>query len=274
MKYNLKAVGADPEFFLLDTKTHKALPSIGLIGGTKEDPVFINKDGFSAIQEDNVMVEFNIKPAKTAEEFVENTRLVFNYLRLKCQMAGATPVIVPHMQFEPEQLNNEQAMAIGCLGDHNAWSRRPNPQIDANMLGTVRVAGGHVHVSYSLGKKSPDIEDRIQIVRFLDLGLGVPSILLDKDKVRRNFYGKAGSYRPKPYGVEYRTLSNFLIENNDLMEWVFNQVLWSFRQVNKEQSLTGDTMHDIQLCINSADQGIAERLVKQYHIELPNHGTA
>jgi hypothetical protein len=42
----------------------------------------------------------------------------------------------------------------------------------------------------------------------LDLRLAVPSLIWDKDKKRRLLYGKAGCFRPKPYGMEYRTLSN------------------------------------------------------------------
>ncbi len=41
----------------------------------------------------------------------------------------------------------------------------------------------------------------------------MPAIILDKDKVRTRNYGKPGNFRPKPYGMEYRTLSNFWIND-------------------------------------------------------------
>ena len=67
-----------------------------------------------------------------------------------------------------------------------------------------------------------------QITRQLDYFLGIPSILLDKDKKRRPSYGNAGSFRPKPYGLEYRVLSNFWIKKKEYMEFVFSQTKEAF----------------------------------------------
>ncbi len=39
--------------------------------------------------------------------------------------------------------------------------------------------------------------------------------MYDKDTERRGMYGKAGAFRPKPYGVEYRTLSNAWLSNDE-----------------------------------------------------------
>ena len=48
----------------------------------------------------------------------------------------------------------------------------------------------------------------------MDYTLGLDSLLLDSDTRRRSMYGRAGSFRFKEYGIEYRTLSNFWIKNN------------------------------------------------------------
>ena len=79
----------------------------------------------------------------------------------------------------------------------------------------LRSCGGHVHV----GTK----HDPIHVVKAMDIYLGVPSLKLDPDKQRRKLYGKAGAFRFKSYGVEYRTLSNFWIWSKELQEWVFKQ---------------------------------------------------
>jgi hypothetical protein len=34
-------------------------------------------------------------------------------------------------------------------------------------------------------------------------------------------YGAAGAFRPKPYGVEYRVLSNAWLQSEELMAWVY-----------------------------------------------------
>jgi hypothetical protein len=58
----------------------------------------------------------------------------------------------------------------------------------------------------------------------LDWSLGLGSMLFDNNpaaKKRRSLYGAAGCFRPKSYGVEYRTLSNSWLASKELMEWVF-----------------------------------------------------
>jgi hypothetical protein len=47
-----------------------------------------------------------------------------------------------------------------------------------------------------------------RIARNLDITLGLRTLDWDRDRIRRSMYGKAGAYRPKPYGIEYRTPSN------------------------------------------------------------------
>lgn len=269
MTYKLKAVGADPEFFLFDEKKNRPVPSIGLIGGTKEEPQFINDDKFSAIQEDNVMVEFNIKPARTPEEFVQNTFIVMNYLNLKFQLLGLTPIIKPSMEFDPVELEHPQAKEIGCLGDFNAWTWKPNLPIRPLDLGAIRVAGGHVHVSYSYNDKAPSKDDQHIAVRMLDLALGVPSVMLDDDPVRRKFYGKAGAFRPKQYGVEYRTLSNFWIREQKTMEWVFNQVVWAFKKLKECDRLPVKDEVLIIGAINENNKEKAQDLIDRYQIAMP-----
>lgn len=60
------------------------------------------------------------------------------------------------------------------------------------------------------------------LIPLLDLFCGIPSILLDRSNgalLRRKLYGKAGDYRLTPYGIEYRTLSNFWIKSYTLMSF-------------------------------------------------------
>jgi hypothetical protein len=52
----------------------------------------------------------------------------------------------------------------------------------------------------------------LQTIKFIDLFTAIPSVLLDpgeSGKARRELYGKAGAFRYTPYGLEYRTLSNY-----------------------------------------------------------------
>ena len=244
-------IGCDPEFFLL--KKGKPHSAIGLVGGTKEEPKPLRKRGFS-IQEDNVAVEFNIPPAYSHEEFIESIAYVMG--NLKRRLKGFTPSEDSALEFEQEQLLHPKALEFGCEPDFNAWTKQMNPRpIAENHL--LRSAGGHVHV----GTK----EDPIEVIRAMDLFLGVPSIKIDsKGQRRRALYGKSGAFRVKDFGCEYRTLSNFWIFNKDLIKWVYDQTAKAIDFVESGEVINPKHGDIIQQCINNSDMKAYEYLREAY----------
>jgi len=56
----------------------------------------------------------------------------------------------------------------------------------------------------------------------LDFVLYNSSLSWDNDDRRRELYGKPGSFRPKPYGVEYRVLSNMWLKSISTQKFVFD----------------------------------------------------
>lgn len=80
----------------------------------------------------------------------------------------------------------------------------------ADTLGRMRYAGGHIHLSYNHA-----VVPHFVAARFLDLYLTLPWIDWDHQPRRRATYGKAGLYRPKQYGIEYRTPSNWWLWTSD-----------------------------------------------------------
>lgn len=221
-------VGADPEVFMKNPKTGKFVSAWGTIQGTKQKPFPVHK---GAVQVDGNALEFNITPAATKQEFIGNVREVYD--QLSKMVPGYNLVIEPTAVFDNEYFQSLPADAreLGCEPDFNAWLRDINPKpvtIDA-----TRSAGGHVHVSWR--GNDPDMpladvddpnhfDDCCTITKQLDYYLGVHSLAVDRDTKRRELYGKAGAFRPKPYGVEYRTLSNFWIASSELTGWVYDQV--------------------------------------------------
>lgn len=261
----LVSVGADPEFFLVD-REGKPVPCVNVIGGTKGKPIFINEDGHSAIQEDNVMVEYNVKPATSAEEFVTNHEIVLRHLKKLLDEKKLTAMPVGHMKFPMSKLQSKQAKWIGCEIDFNAWTELPNPKIDHKMLKTIRTAGGHVHI----GVSADSIEDIMtSLVKACDLFLGVPSVLIDDDVTRRAYYGRAGSFRPKEYGIEYRPLSNFWITQPNLIRWVYRQCEQAVNAVNEEEIDFDRYRTEILSAINNGNKGFARKLVDKFGIRLP-----
>lgn len=247
-------VGADPELFL-QTLEGKLKSSVGLIGGTKDNPRPISKDGH-AVQEDNVAVEFNIPPSDSAAKFVSNITHVLSYLERYAAERGLVFSKLPAASFPEEELQTLEAQVFGCEPDFNAYTLEPNPRPFCPDL-NLRSCGGHVHVATDL--------DKADVVKAMDIFLGVPSIFLDKDVKRRGLYGKSGAHRPKPYGVEYRTLSNFWIWQKPLIEWVYRQTEAAVEFVKGG----GEFHHSdtVQNAINNSNAADASFIINKYGVK-------
>jgi len=259
------SVGADPELFLAD-KSGKIISAIGKIGGTKENPIQVAKmpKGF-CYQVDNVLVEYNIPPAKSAEHFTKNNRAMIMYLdrQVKDELDCTLKVQASHIM-DADQLTDPAAHVFGCEPDFNVWTLMPNPRPVAKNK-ALRSAGGHVHI----GLANMSRVDKVMVGRLLDLQLGLWSVVKDTDTRRRELYGQAGSIRFKPYGLEYRTLSNFWLRNEDLMEKVFTGVSTALEMYREKLYDTITKQGDkIQAAINTSNKIAAEHYIAgdwKYH---------
>lgn len=248
-------IGADPELFL--EKDGVIISAEGLIGGTKEDPKPISNEGHF-IQEDNVMIEFNIPACDNEKDFTKNINYVKDYLELHAMSLGAKLNFSASGLLDKKQLKTKQAKQFGCDPDFNVYLKDVNPKPNART--NMRTCGGHIHIGY----KNPDQEVSEQLVKAMDAVLGLQSLFLDPDDRRRKMYGKAGSFRFKEYGVEYRTLSNFWITNDELISWAFNATMTAIELVMSNDILKIDQYSsDIERAINTADRNLAKDLLKK-----------
>lgn len=220
-------VGADPELFV--TKNGKFRSAHGLIPGTKQEPF---KVPHGAVQVDGMALEFNIDPVDNADDFVRNIKSVMS--SLKDMVPGYEFAIVPSCRFHGAHFKAQpdEAKELGCTPDYDAYTLTETPKPDGTT--NMRTASGHVHVGFVQVDDPSTMEHMIRcatLVKQLDAYLGVPSILYDDDVNRRSMYGKAGCFRPKPYGVEYRTLSNAWLLSEERMRFVFNQIVTAVDQL-------------------------------------------
>ncbi len=160
---------------------------------------------------------------------------------------------------------------LGCDPDFNAWTSESNPKPDE--MASIRTGAGHIHIGWT---KDADITDdgHIEMCESLmkqcDFFLGLPSLLFDPFKSRRQQYGRAGAYRPKPYGAEYRVLSNFWVDDVKLRSWVYRST------INAVNALTDgirfwNLYGDIQDVINNSDEKEATRIIaREPLLEMPN----
>lgn len=256
-------LGCDPEIFLAN-RDGKLIASCGKIGGSKAHPQPLPDlgDGF-AIQEDNVAIEFNIPPSSDRREFTHNIMRAVKYigdnvhqhldLRLELDLSAAS--------YDDDQLEAPAAKEFGCDPDYNAWTGRKNPRPKADDP-NLRSCGGHVHVGYNKKLIAPEY-----LIRVMDLFLGVPSVLMDKGELRKKLYGKAGAFREKDYGVEYRTMSNFWIKDPKLTDWVWNSTERAVAAADAEFPV-GKYRAKILDAIDNNNKEAALQLVQECKLEV------
>lgn len=236
MSKNVEVIsfGCDPEIFV-QNEQGEVCSAIGKFGGTKEAPrpIKLLGEGY-AVQEDNVLVEFNIPPAKDGEEFVKSVQSTIDVLSRRALRKGLSFRKGSAFSLDEKFLQDPGAKVFGCDPDQNAYTMQNNPRPKANDP-NLRSAGGHIAlglecdyrklwgISRTSGDKTwkaIDVSYKRQIAQRVVLSLdylwGIPSLLLDEGDLRKQLYGKAGAHRIKDFGVEYRTLSNFWIFRPDV----------------------------------------------------------
>ena len=217
-------VGADPELFMRNPNNGDFVSAHDRIPGTKYEPFKVPN---GAIQVDGTALEFNIDPAETAKQFVHNIKSV--RATLESYVPGFNVVAEPVANYDPDYWIFDvpaEAQTLGCDPDFNGWTQEMNPRPEPGGK-PFRTASGHVHIGWGQDFDVFDKEHYLlccKMARQMDYYLGVHSLLWDKDNTRRELYGKAGAFRPKPYGMEYRVLSNRWLDSDELMNWVYNSV--------------------------------------------------
>lgn len=264
-------LGSDPELFIWDKVNKKFKSSIGLIGGSKLDPLPMNPGYF--VQEDNVLVEFNIPPASSKIEFIENIlsgkaqveKLLGDNFELKVQSSAFMPM---------EELDHPLANEFGCTPDNNAWNNGDYNDAPLAPMNGLRSAGGHIHVGFIPNEKLlkrlkvDRAAFNIEVVKLCDLYLGIPSVVMDKDTERRKLYGKAGAFRHKPYGLEYRVLSPFWLERKEKIAWAYDQTMRALERALDNAFLTSQEGENIQYAINQQAVPYSMELVDKYGLAV------
>jgi hypothetical protein len=256
-------VGCDPEVFVKQDGAFKS--AWNLIKGDKKHPQKVRN---GAVQVDGMALEFNIDPAKTEDEFCFYVQDVLNTM---CQMVPDYEVVavpVAHFDAGYMKLQPAAALELGCDPDYNAWTGAPN--VKPNGTRPMRTAAGHIHIGWTKDAAIESVDHLNQctmVVKQLDFYLGLASLCYDNDTERREMYGCAGCFRPKSYGVEYRTLSNAWLRNEELMRWVYRNTVKGVEEV-MAGNLLYEKYGDIQAIINSSDKEAAMKILKAENIEV------
>lgn len=133
-------LGADPEIILKNKD--EFISAEGLFGGTKANPKFISNEGH-AIQEDNILVEFNIPPSHSKQEFIDNINYCKDYINSICELYGDIEMSEESFaEFNQKYLQTPQAKLFGCEPDFDVYAEDVNipPKPSANTRSAGKMA--------------------------------------------------------------------------------------------------------------------------------------
>jgi len=242
-------LGSDPEFFLYSKEEKIFFPALGVILGNKDIPYDVLEPGFST-QVDNMMCEVNIPASASPEEFSNNLQRIIDWVKEDIPKSLVVK-IQPSAEFTEEMLKSDQALVVGCSSDYSAYTGE-NVSVKDLSKSNWRFAGGHVHVGYP----EPSADSNPELVKWMDIYLGLPSVILDNDDRRKAVYGTPGRYRDKDFGVEYRTLSNWWVAKDEYRRWVFEQTKKAYYAFSQKVEIGTEMERNVQDCIenNNSEQ--------------------
>lgn len=251
-------IGADPEFFVVSGWHFVSGHSFQF--GAKDSPL---RTSSGMIHNDGLALECNVYPSNTKQDFIKNVTSVIADLQEHVTKLDDKAFVVarPSVFFGRRRLSclPEFARDLGCVPDYNAYTGRRNPRPRSSS--PIRTGSGHIHLGFA---RDADVDSGDHLFRCrvliqqLDFFLGLPSLLWDTDNRRRTLYGKAGAFRPKGYGVEYRTLSNRWTADHDLIGFVFEAAQRAYSETQKGNLVFRDY------------PGYAERVINEGNADWPD----
>lgn len=245
-------IGCDPELFAFNKETKTYVSVKGMIKGDKQNPTIVP---CGAVQVDGTAAEFNIDPAETRQQFLHNIRHVRSLLQRMITKNNKEIILVaaPSVVYSEEYFKNLSSgeKALGCEPDMNAYNGKFNEKPDGNRT-TMRTGAGHIHIQFIPdGHTVEDVYDPAHVAaccslaKSLDVVLYRSSGLWDTDTDRMKLYGRPGAFRPKPYGIEYRTLSNAWLNDEWTQMFVYDASVAVTEQWKKGVYLEQRNVRDI-----------------------------
>lgn len=264
-------VGTDPEFIIVDSTTLEPKSGVGIVGGSKAHPEDIGNG--CGVQEDNVTAELTVPPASSAEEFVGFIMYGKNAINERLKPYNLKLLSASSARYSAKELDSDTARKFGCEPSYCIYTRRVSPRPTPEQIGNLRSAGFHIHVGADRLLTADEIE---KLIFFMDIYLGLPSVIIDMDTDRKSIYGNAGDFRFKhitkdnPFTiVEYRTLGAALHGSEEHIRYFYNQTCLAVEAFNKEGRSFDEIINtEVRNAIDKNDQQLASRLLESYGVSI------
>lgn len=266
-------IGCDPEIFL--QKGEEIIPAVNLVPGTKEEPFPVPG---GTLQVDGLALELGTNPTTTFEEFEANLQSVIAQAK---EFLGSEILFskkVSHTFSEDDLIGVPvEALELGCDPDYNAYTLAKNPEpMCAEPL--FRTAAGHLHFGWvdsdNLIENPWDDEEHVYrastLIQHLDMAVGRNFPVTSEELARRKLYGKSGAMRVKPYGVEWRTPSNYWLFSKPHRKSLITRALTVADAVINGKAppvLTSYNMDCARLAIDNGALDMADNL--EYNVGFP-----
>jgi hypothetical protein len=249
MRYKeLFQIGHDSEFPLLKgTSIVSALDALG--ERVYEDPA-------GRYFADNMNCEIAINPVKTEKKFHEYTTHLLN----KVKEEGYSVAMVPVVKYPSAALQHPLAYISGCNPDLSAYTEEENEAPDFTQMDSSRSCGAHVHVEHG------DELSSYNLAKWMDAFLALPLLFREIPSKRRSMYGGAGCIRVKPYGTEYRTLSNNWLNDEKLRSFVWENTHKAVAVAKKKRIEDFDPEFIIPQAIDRHDLDLAARALDMMYV--------
>ncbi len=219
-------IGCDPEVFLRDKSNGDFVSAHDIFPGTKKDPFKVER---GAVQVDGMAFEFNIDPAETETEFVQNIDVVLSQMNemIRNKAPHLEMAFEPFASFDPIyfMLQPLEPKILGCDPDFDEYGNEKTPP-DGMQDRPFRTAAGHVHIGWTNGQ-DPFAFDHFENCKLLAREFKHVDGFRPKttnENRRTEYYGSPGSFRPKHYGVELRSPSNKWVETREGRIQMFHNI--------------------------------------------------
>lgn len=271
MKIQNPTIGSDPEYCAIDNNgTPRSV--VGFLPGTKKRPFDLNE--FVSCQIDNVGAECCIPPCSTEDDFVHYMMMAKNLTEKKLQEENPDLKLVSlsSQRYSYEELNSPTAQMFGCEPSYCVYTADRSPRPTPEEVGNLRSFGFHIHVGFKIEEDENQFDYVDKLIRAMDIQLGVPSIIIDRDEDRRKIYGNAGDLRYRRINdlliIEYRTLGGFMHSSEELLRFVYRQTIKATEMVNDWKQEYDTVALVVRDMIDTGNVELCESFCKRFKIEF------